>query len=311
MHLNDLCAEFLRTNLRIRKEATRTHYYRSIAQFGEFLGHAPTISDLTNDNVAAWMNATIDAELAEATANQRAKQIKALWTWAAKRRYVEQFPTVTNVAEPEGLPSAWSMEELEALLAACAKAPGWCEGHRWSTWITTLHDFILDSAERTGATFALRREWVDLRSRVVVIPAVVRKGSRKTGHYPIRQKTADGFRAMFQVSTDTGLVWDRPWSDLSTFYARYRNIVTSAGLPWVPRKTGLKKLRITVATMIAAKHGSALAADKLMHSSTSTTTNSYIDRVMAVAHDRGVWPPPEDGLPFPQRTKRPWWRLIG
>jgi integrase len=304
--LAEICDHYLSVSTRIRKPQTRRHYDRSLRQFGEFLGHAPTTDDLTDDNLCGFMLATVSTGHCEATANQRAKQLRALWEWAARRRMVENFPTFSKLTEPEPDPVAWRHEQLTALFQSCERQTGWIGPHRASTWWLGLHWWLYDTGERAAATFALRREWIDLQSQTVRVPGRARKGGRKAMIYRLRSRTCELFAEMLRPPSDSGLLWDRPWRDDQTFYGRYRKVVIGAGLPWVKRKTGLQKMRITVFTAIEAGGGDATAFAR--HSSRAVT-ESYIDRAIIAACQRGQWPI-DDIRPDqpPPGFWRRWWR---
>lgn len=134
MTLFDCLADYLSVRTKIRSPKTHEHYRRSIRQFGEHLGREPTLGDLTDDNLSRFLLATVQSGFSPITANQRTKQIRALWNWCAKRRLVEHFPTFDDLDEPEPLPTAWSDEELHTLFSACAAQRGWIGPHQASTW---------------------------------------------------------------------------------------------------------------------------------------------------------------------------------
>ena len=60
-----------------------------------------------------------------------------------------------------------------------------------------------------------------------------------------------------------------------TFYRHYKKLLKLAGLPYVPHKSGLQKVRRTFASHIEANGGNATAA--LAHTARRTTEKSYID----------------------------------
>lgn len=304
--LCDLCDHYLSVSTRIRDDATRRHYRRSIRQFAAFLVRIPTTDDLTDDNLCGFLLWTVSHGHTESTANGRAKQLRALWEWAARRRLVDLFPTFRKLAEPEPEPVAWRSEQLAALFDACRQQRGWIGPHRSSTWWLSLHWWLYDTGERAAATFALRREWVDLESKTARVPGRARKGGRKAMIYRLRGRTCELFRELLSVPSDTGLVWDRPWRDDQTFYKRYRRVVVAAGLRWEKRKTGLQKMRITVFTAIEASGGDATAFAR--HSSRAVT-ESYIDRAIIAACQRGQWP--RDDVRPDQGPPGIWWRWFG
>lgn len=306
MLLSSLLDHYLSVSTRIRSQATREHYRRSLRQFAEHLGHEPTIADLTDDAFARWMVSIVDSGLTAATANQQAKQVRALWIWLAKRRIVECWPTVPNLVEPEPLPEAWTQQELARLFAACSRQTGWIAQHQAHVWWTGLHRWLYDTGERAGATWRLERRMVDLGNGIASVPAAIRKGGRQPMVYRLRPQTVATLARMALTPSETGLVFDHPWKDDQSFYTRYRRLVASAGLPWIPRKTGLHKMRKTVLTQIAVLGGDATA---FAGHSSAAVTEAYIDKAIVLAAQRGVWP--TDLPAMPSRTRRLLARLIG
>lgn len=309
MLLRTLLDEYLAMNTRIRSHATKDHYLRSIRQFEESLGGGvATVEDLTDDNLARFMLKTVDADgLSEVTANQRVKQLRALWTWAAKRRIVEQFPTVQNLREPQRLPTAWTMTQLHQLFEACKVVPGWVAQHRARTWWSALHWWLFDTGERITATLALERRWVDLEQGVAKVPAAARKGGCKAMVYRLRKETCELFAKMLAAESDTGLVFDSHWSGRSSLYKAYRRVVESADLPWEPRYCGFHKMRATVLTMIEAHGGNAQA---FARHTTRAVTEAYLDQSIITACRQGVWPL-EAVTPHQPRGWRKWLGITG
>ena len=101
---------------------------------------------------------------------------------------------------------------------------------------------------------------------------------------------------MRQSPTETGLLFDKNWQDAQTIYGRYRPICEQAGLTWVRRKSGLHKMRVTVATMLEANGDDATKF--LMHSTRRTTEQSYIDAAQVLSQKKQV------GVNFNPESKR-------
>jgi integrase len=287
--LSELLSRYFLSNVKIRCQETRTHYERSVRQFGEFLEHDPTDADLTDDNCTGFMLWTLDQGLTEVTANQRVKQLRALWEWAARRRMVELFPTFKLFDEPEQQPVAYGPGQVNQLFAACAKQRGYIGPFPSDLWWLSQHWFYWATAERTEATLLLQREHLDIASGIARVPAKIRKGGRKAMAYRLPPRLCELLAEMNRYPSRSGLVWERQF-DVGAYYHRYRRLVASAGLPTPRGKCGPKKMRITVLTMIRALGGDPTAFAK--HSSTQVTDESYIDEALILAMQQGIWPPP-------------------
>src|SRR5689334_1413544 len=93
---------YIPSNLKIRDPRTVGHYRRVVENFAEFLGREPLLSDLDDDTAVAFLSWLLRMkELAETTANERAGRLRAFWEWAARKKLVEQWPTLKLVEEPE------------------------------------------------------------------------------------------------------------------------------------------------------------------------------------------------------------------
>lgn len=299
----ELLPLYFSTNIKIRKGDTRTHYARSFRQFGECLGHPATLDDLHDDAMTGFMLWSMGQGLTEVTANQRVKQLRAFWEWAARRRLVDKFPAFKNADEPERLPVAYTMAQLERLFAECHKQRGYIGPCPADLWWLSQHWFFFVTGERTEATLDLLREHVDLGGQVARVPASIRKGGLKSMTYRLTDRLCELLAEMFKYPSRSGLVWERQFG-VSSYYHRYRRLVAAAGLPTTRGKCGPQKIRITVLTMIEAMGGDPTAFAR--HSSRAVTDESYIDQALLLAMKKGVWPPTID----PEKPKG-WRRWIG
>jgi integrase len=288
MRLVELLPRYYAANTRLRRVETRQHYERSIRQFGEYLGHDPTLADLTDDNATGFMLSTLDAGLTAVTSNQRVKQIRALWEWAARRKYVDTFPTYLPLDEPDTQPIGYTPAQVMQLFAACSQQTGYIGPFPAALWWRSQHWWYWSTAERTEATLSLERSHVDLDAAIARVPAKIRKGGRKAMTYRLPPQLVELFGEMFKYPIQSPLVWERDFG-IAAYYHRYRRLVEAAGLPTPRGKCGPKKLRITVLSMVRGLGGNATEFAK--HSSSAVTDESYIDEAIVMCMTKGVWPP--------------------
>lgn len=86
MRLWDICTrEYFPRRLAIRSDKTVRQYRFAVQDFGRFLGHEPTIADLTDDNLYGLAKLLICRGLAAKTVNERVGRIKTLWDTPAAR----------------------------------------------------------------------------------------------------------------------------------------------------------------------------------------------------------------------------------
>ena len=277
--LKSVCTgRYLPANTRAPSPKTERLYLIAIRSLNRHLEREATLRDLSDATIGGWMRALRSEGLSIATINSYRAKLLALWNWCAKKRLVDDFPTVASYAAPEQIPDAWTVDQVQSHIDACDKMKGEVDGVPAPLWWRTLYMVAFDTGERTGATLAIRWSWLDLESGTLAIPAEYRKGKRKASFYRLREPTVALLRELWQLteSIDPGRenVFSWPW-DQSFFYYRQKQLLKFAGLPYVKHRSGLQKLRRTFASYIEKAGGSATEA--LKHSSRAVTTGSYLD----------------------------------
>ena len=257
----------------ITSPQTISQYGKSLRKFSVFLGHVATLEDLTDKNVGRFLRYRTDSGVKARTANGEAKQIKAIWNWAAKKRLVEQFPTIGKLPEAEVIPDAWSEAQTKQIIATCRRLEA--EGNQQlngTVWLA-FHLVQFDTGERTGALQSMTWSMVDMKTGHLKVPAEVRKGGRKAMTYKLKPVTLAALEQARVPGNDLLFVFKAPtrWK----FYAMYKQLILAAGLPYKPHKTGPQKMRRTFASHIAKAGGDATAA--LRHSTRRVTEESYLD----------------------------------
>jgi integrase len=263
--------EFFRVNHAIRSPLTKGHYRSALCDFKEAIGHEPRVEDLTDDNIGAMMNRLLDLGDGPVYVNQRRARIVSLWTWLAKKRRTEAFPTIRKLKEPKRAPQAWTLPQLDKLMAACRRQRGEIvRGISRADFWTGLHFTFWNSAERLSATLALEWSMLDMESGLLTVPYTIRKGQSSDETYKLTSETlailarmkAAGHRRIF------------PWPlSLSSFFNHYKKLLTQAGLP-TDRKSKTHRMRRSVASHLAARGFDATAA--LGHSGPEVT-KCYLD----------------------------------
>ncbi len=269
-----LCiAKYFKTCIGIRSQTTRYHYTLALREFRRFLGHEPTLADLTEDSVLGWMVAMRSAGGKQnATINSSKHRIIALWEWAARKRLVDEFPTIADLKEPRRTPKAWSQEQLNTLLSACQHQQGLILGVPASLWWTGLHLVLWDCGERISAILALTWSHVNLDGGRLDIPAELRKGQGQDMSYSLHPDTVAVLRSL-RAATDKDEIF--PWRCTRAYlFMVYTKLLKDAGLPH-DRVSKFHRMRRSVASHMAAAGGNATRA--LAHSSEEVTRRSYLD----------------------------------
>lgn len=282
-------SRYLPQNLKARSPQTAKQYRIAVNDFAELLGREPTRDDLTDEQLAALAIHLLNVRrLAEITVNERVGRIKTFWNWAARKRYVDQFPTIGRVPVPEKIPRAWREDELVKIFNACRSARGDIGPVPAWRWWTCLHAWLWCTGERIGATLALEPIHLELSHGVAVVPAEIRKGRRKPMVYSLWPDVVLMLAEILPPKLpDRERVF--PWPlDPGSLYNHYHRLLHRARVPW-KKGTGPHKMRVSVATW---RHiGGMDATAALGHSSPETTRKSYLDSTLIRPDERQLFRP--------------------
>lgn len=100
------------------REVTANRMRRSIAVYGEFLGHTATTKDLTRDRVNDWLCWLIERYKPKSAREFRA-DLMALWRYSADGSMAEYPFRIRIVRVERPIPQAWTPDEARKLFAAC------------------------------------------------------------------------------------------------------------------------------------------------------------------------------------------------
>ena len=259
--------------LRAHSEQCKRQYRLTFSRWADQLGTEPALEHLDPLVVQTYV-ASRRAVRSAATAKKDRNQISALWTYCAKRRYVEQFPTLAQIRAPGRIPRGYTVDEVSALLRQALQ-------RRPRIKPTTLppHQFFpplirscWETAERIGSHMALRWRDVDTAQRIVIFPAEGRKGATRD---ILRAISEDQCKWLEQIrGKPEDLVW--PWrADKSTLWHHFGLLCKRAGVT----NRGFHGLRKSAASYMALAGGDA--TQLLDHSNPAITKAHYIDVTIA------------------------------
>jgi integrase len=269
MKLEELFARYQRKHLRGKSPNTIRLYGHTIRSFGKTLGRPPTVDDLTDEAIEDHMWRVVESGRSPASANKDRSQLICLWRWAAERGWIDRFPDVPAMQEPEQVPLGWLPAEIDALLEAADAEPNPVGDVPGGIWFGALLRILLDTGERIGAVRQLSR--TALQRNYLLVPAASRKGRTRDRLFPLQTGTVAAVESLLQ-SHDDALMFPDPYS--STYiYRRFDRVLDRAGLP-TDRRSKFHRLRRTVASAVARAGGDATAA--LDHASPKTT-KKYLD----------------------------------
>ena len=183
---------------------------------------------------------------------------------------LDAMPCVPPAPLPERIPTAWTVNQLRGLTAACDKRAGLVGGVPACAFWLALVAVCWESAERIGAILSLRAG--DYSEGRILVLAEYRKGRKRDKLYGL---TADTCRLLDQCvdgkrAGDLIFKWDR---QMSFLWYEFGKIVDAAGLGG-GRRAKFHQLRRSAATHYAAAGGDATA---LLDHSSPRVTRAYLD----------------------------------
>lgn len=255
--------------LRSRSERTRELYRTTLRTLARFLGRVPTLSDLSDDQVNRYLSWFRRLPREPASVNKERSNVLAIWRFAARKKFVDQWPDVDAEIEPKRVPVAWTDAEVFRLFSSIAREQGLIASIPASTWWQGLHLVGWDTGERIGALVGLRWTDVDLVGQWALCSAESRKGKREDRIYRLADDTIQVLKSMRRPFVH---VFEWPYHK-AYLWAKYAAILRRAGLP-TDRKSKFHRLRKTVASNFEAAGGNAT---ELLGHSRRSITERYLD----------------------------------
>lgn len=237
---------------------------RAVTHWGAFIGRPPTLADLTDDGLSAflaWQRRLLDP----VTVNNKRRCLLTLWRFAWRRRLVAELPRdVLRAREPRRLPNAWTVMEVSAIARTAATAGPWWESLVLAAYYT---------AARIGSLLAV--EWQDVALDDGWL--VLRAEASKVKADEVRGLPPSTVAALRRLGPGEGLVWPLDWHR-STFFRRSRCLFLAAGVLVGPgsRETWhrLRRSRLTHLAAVESLEAARLVAG---HSDVRVTARCYID----------------------------------
>lgn len=273
--------------LRGKAEQTRRLHLIAIDRLAFFLGHEPTINDLSDALLNDVMQWCVDRGLAIRSGNRICECLKAQWNFLAKKRVVQEWPTFRAWTVPERSPECWLPSELAQLWKTIRAETGHIGKVPAALFWEALHSVLFDSAERIRAVMALEWSDINLSSRWCKFRAETRKGRAADNDVLLHPKTIQLLRKMRNY--DDAKVFPFPYS-ITYIYNRYKALLRRAGLE-KPRAK-FHKMRKTTATMWEqAGHNATV----LLKHSRRSVTERYLDpRIIQRDHVADILPRPDE-----------------
>jgi integrase len=242
-------------------------YEMLLDRLDAFLGRHATTSDLDDLVVSRYLKWRADTpgwkgrKPSAASVRKDRVMLQAIWTYAARKRIVAEFPELPKVKVPKRLPTgrAYTADDVATLIRRAKHRIGKTGGLPSAWWWPTLIYAAYCTGERFEALTSLRWAQVDLAGKRVVFLGATRKGQTRDIERQITPDLADMLR-LHQGPPDA-LVW--PWDRRSrSQWASLKVLCRTAGVQY----RGFHGLRRTAASYAALAGGTAAATQLLDHS---------------------------------------------
>jgi len=240
--------------------------------FGEYLGRAPNLADLSKDTVLGWLR-WLAKSRSPATVNSKRKALLALWRAAAEDELCVPPGKIPRMTEPVRIPIAWTLGELERILSACENLTGAWGGVLVSlAWKMGLL-ILWDTGCRLGSLLKAEMGHIDLDRATWLVPAENIKGRRADRIFQLHEQTVATIAASLASGGSRRLLWPFPYSRRQV-WPHLRKILQSAGLPH-DRTRMFHCLRRSAESHAAASRGIEWAASAVGHG-VAVAKRSYI-----------------------------------
>lgn len=254
------------------RPASLAQYRIAVRRLDAWAGRQVRLAELCPELMGRWLRSM--ASGCAVTANSKARQVKTLWRAAADEGHCEPPRRLARLPETERVPKAWTIEEVNRLVAACrnARPDYWPNGQRPALWWPAIVVTVYWTGARVGAVLAARTSECDLTQGVL---ALVEPKTRKARLHRLPAKCVQALQPLYDPARELLFPW--PYTR-RVLWRQFRRLVEAAGLPAAKGNHNLfHKLRRTHASYAAARGGLALAAASLGHSSAALTLKHYVD----------------------------------
>lgn len=266
--------------LRNLNRKTISLYGMLVDRLAAFLGREPSTTDLDDLQISRYIRWRAETPRwrgrlpSAASVRKDAVMLKAVWTYAARKRIVGEFPELPPIRVPKRLPTgrAYTIEDVSRLVRRARRRIGRTGGLPSSWWWSTLIYAAVTTGERYTALTSARWSDVDLERRRILFRGETRKGSTRDIERQITAELADMLAEHRRGPDD--LVW--PWDRRSrSQWASLKVLCRSAGVQY----RGFHGFRRTAASYAALMGGRA-AATRLLDHSDPALQAVYVDPVI-------------------------------
>lgn len=244
------------------------HFARHLAEVPGRPPGPPKTSDLTDLTVARFL-AVRERETCRATAARDRVQLLALWRYAARKRYVNEWPEVPIIRAPARTPTGYTSAEVSALIREARRMPGVVSGIPAGLWWSSLLLVLWESGERITATLSTKWREVDLVAHRITFRAETRKNQTRDLTRQISPATVELLNGRIRMANELVWPWDRSTNIL---WNRLKGLCKRAGVQYRGFH-GIRRAAVSYVEAACPGAGQRLAD----HSSPQITIKSYLD----------------------------------
>jgi integrase len=266
--------------IRLMGKKNTIRLYRSLLNRLEEFNHGvePTTEFFQDRKVAKFLSWRSE-RVAVHTVDKEKNQVCALWRYCFIHKIdsVDALPDIKPMALPQRTPVAWTVEELQSILASASRlnlryAGSTC-GVPLDVYFPLLIETLWVTAERVGAVVATDRS--DLRGEYLTVRAENRKGGQVERGYRLPIALADRLHDL--PMNQKLFAWDR---NKFQIWAWMKRIIKRSGVPCYNR-CSFHQIRRSAASHYVAAGGSA--TELLGHADPRVAAKHYIDPRIAYA----------------------------
>lgn len=248
----------------------------AISLFEQWLGHSPTLDDLSRDAMLDWMRWLLNGR-SPSTVNSKRTSILALWNFAADEMgYCSPPGKIKKLKVPKKLPIVWTLEQIDQIFAACDRLHGSWEGVpvalAWKIGIL----LAWDTGNRLTAILKAEMKDLSLQTKTLFVPAGNTKGKIQDRIYHLHDQTIAAIQA--SLPSDRTRIFPFPFCTKQVWY-HLKKILRSAGLP-DDRSRMFHCFRRSAESYAAKEKGVQWAADAIGHSA-EVAKRSYVSPIIA------------------------------
>jgi integrase len=274
-------------------EGTIVQYGVAIRHFARFLGRPALLADLTEKPIGDFLM-SFSRGRQPGTVWSARKNLLSLAAYAHRKGLLAEVPDVAPVKRLHRAPQAYTVADIERLLAAARQATGDVAGVPAGLFWSALFLVAYDTGARSTPLWRL--EWTDWRPPCLLFRAENAK-TRQEQLIRVSPQTAAAIEAIRKP--ERKLIFACPWERRQR-YNRLRWIFQAAGLP-SGRRDLIQKIRRTTATVMFENGGDPTR--QLGHASDSMTRAHYLDPSHAQQACDVLPRPRIEGEPSPSAEK--------